>query len=58
VDWRPALRIHDFGTRVVNTVHVEPFDEPRPARSTVAVAALPIGAEIEMRVTALAHAAG
>ncbi len=43
--------IADFGG--VNAVFAEAFREPFPARSTVAVAALPRGAMVEWEVTAL-----
>ncbi|MCA9729449.1 MAG: RidA family protein [Candidatus Eisenbacteria bacterium] len=36
----------------VNAIYGEFFDEPFPARSTVAVAALPKGARVELEVTA------
>ena len=39
-----------FGT--VNTVYAEAFGDHRPARSTVEVAALPAGAEVEIEVWA------
>lgn len=38
--------MNDFKT--VNTVYAEYFDDPFPARSTVQVAALPLGADIEI----------
>ena len=40
----------DFGA--VNEIWVEAFEEPRPARSAVAVAALPLGARIEVEAWA------
>ena len=40
----------DFGT--VNTVYAEAFGEHRPARSTVQVAALPGGAQVEIETWA------
>ena len=42
--------IADFGT--VNAVYAEAFGEHRPARSTVEVAALPGGAQIEIETWA------
>lgn len=41
-----------FGT--VNTIYEEAFAGARPARSTVQVAALPRGAQVEIEVVALA----
>lgn len=41
-----------FGT--VNTIYEEAFGGARPARSTVQVAALPRGAQVEIEVVALA----
>lgn len=38
--------MNDF--KAVNAVYAEYFDEPFPARSTVQVAALPLGADIEI----------
>jgi 2-iminobutanoate/2-iminopropanoate deaminase len=37
---------------VMNEVYAEAFQEHRPARSTVAVAALPLGARVEVEVWA------
>lgn len=48
--------IDDFD--VVNAVYAGFFDEPRPARTTVAVAALPLGARFEIEMTALASGRG
>ena len=42
--------IGEFGT--VNAVYAEAFGDHRPARSTVQVAALPAGAEVEIEVWA------
>ena len=42
--------IAQFGT--VNAVYAEAFGDHRPARSTVQVAALPAGAEVEIEVWA------
>jgi 2-iminobutanoate/2-iminopropanoate deaminase len=42
--------IAQFGT--VNAVYAEAFGDHRPARSTVEVAALPAGAEVEIEVWA------
>lgn len=52
-----VLKVTIFLTRMsdfeeVNRVYAEYFDEPYPARSTVAVAGLPKGALVEMEVTA------
>src|SRR5258707_802720 len=41
-----VTNIADFGT--VNTVYAEAFGEHKPARSTVQVAALPGGAQVEI----------
>ena len=41
----------DFGA--MNGVYAEAFGEHRPARSTVAVAGLPVGARVEIEVVAL-----
>jgi len=38
----------------LNSVYAGFFEEPRPARTTVAVAALPLGARFEIEMTALA----
>ncbi len=43
--------IDDFG--VVNEIYGRRMTEPLPARTTVAVAALPIGARIEIEMTAI-----
>jgi len=43
--------IEDFAT--VNEVYARHFSEPYPARSTVAVAALPLGAAVEIECLAL-----
>lgn len=40
----------DFGT--MNTVYARYFQAPYPARTTIAVAALPLGAAIEIEVVA------
>jgi 2-iminobutanoate/2-iminopropanoate deaminase len=42
----------------VNAVYAEAFGEHRPARSTVQVAALPAGAEVEIEVWAYTGAGG
>jgi 2-iminobutanoate/2-iminopropanoate deaminase len=39
----------------VNAVYGEHFGDTPPARSTVAVAALPLGARVEIEATALAR---
>lgn len=39
----------------VNEVYATYFDESRPARATVAVAALPKGAKVEIDAVAMAH---
>lgn len=41
-------RIEDFAT--VNAIYAEHFKAPYPARTTVAVAALPLGAAIEIEL--------
>ena len=41
-------RIEDFAA--VNAIYAEHFSEPDPARTTVAVAALPLGAAIEIEL--------
>ncbi|WP_419935471.1 RidA family protein [Candidatus Palauibacter sp.] len=43
----------DFAT--VNEIYAKCFDPPYPARSTVAVGALPLGARVEIEVIARAH---
>ncbi|HEX5467279.1 MAG TPA: Rid family detoxifying hydrolase [Candidatus Limnocylindrales bacterium] len=43
--------IGDFGT--VNAIYGESFSDPQPARSTVAVAALPKGARFEVEAIAV-----
>jgi 2-iminobutanoate/2-iminopropanoate deaminase len=45
-------RMSDFPA--VNTIYGETFQPPYPARATVAVAGLPLDAEVEMDVVALA----
>jgi 2-iminobutanoate/2-iminopropanoate deaminase len=46
----------DFGP--MNEVYARVFGDHRPARSTVAVAALPRGARVEIEATAALHADG
>jgi 2-iminobutanoate/2-iminopropanoate deaminase len=46
-------RMSDFPE--VNAVYGEAFTEPYPARATVAVAGLPLDAEVEMDVVAVAE---
>jgi 2-iminobutanoate/2-iminopropanoate deaminase len=46
----------DFGA--MNDVYARAFGDHRPARSTVAVAALPRGARVEIEAVAALHAAG
>lgn len=41
-------RIEDFAA--VNAIYAEQFEQPFPARTTVAVAALPLGAAIEIEL--------
>jgi 2-iminobutanoate/2-iminopropanoate deaminase len=41
-------RIDDFAT--INAIYAEQFEPPFPARTTVAVAALPLGASIEIEL--------
>ena len=41
-------RIEDFAS--VNAIYAEQFEPPYPARTTVAVAALPLGAAIEIEL--------
>jgi 2-iminobutanoate/2-iminopropanoate deaminase len=48
-------KMDDFAA--VNTVYARHFSEPFPARSTVAVSALPRGAKVEIEVTAAKEAA-
>lgn len=50
-----VTNIADFGD--VNAVYGKAFPEEPPARATVAVAALPLGAKVEIAVTAMAPAA-
>ncbi len=47
-------RMDDFAA--MNTVYARHFSEPFPARSTVAVSALPRGAKVEIEVTAAKEA--
>jgi 2-iminobutanoate/2-iminopropanoate deaminase len=42
----------------MNGVYAEHFREPYPARTTIGVAALPLGARVEIRMVAQARAAG
>jgi 2-iminobutanoate/2-iminopropanoate deaminase len=50
---RLVVYLADMGDMaVLNTVFVEHFDEPRPARTTVEVSALPGGARVEIEATA------
>lgn len=44
------IDMNDFAT--VNTIYAEAFDSAKPARSTVAVAALPKGARVEIEAIA------
>ena len=44
-------RMEDFGT--VNEIYARHFAPPYPARTTVAVAALPLGASVEIDVIAV-----
>ncbi len=46
-------RMSDFPE--VNTIYGEAFQPPYPARATVAVAGLPLDAEVEMDVVAIAE---
>lgn len=46
--------IADFAT--VNAIYAERFGTPPPARSTIGIAALPLGAVVEIEVTASAGA--
>ena len=41
-------RIEDFAA--VNAIYADQFESPFPARTTVAVAALPLGAAIEIEL--------
>jgi 2-iminobutanoate/2-iminopropanoate deaminase len=41
-------RIEDFAT--INSIYAEQFEPPFPARTTVAVAALPLGASVELEL--------
>ncbi len=45
--------INDFA--IMNKVYEGFFDDPRPARTTVAVAALPGGARVEIELVAVKH---
>jgi 2-iminobutanoate/2-iminopropanoate deaminase len=48
-----TLYLVDMGDyRVANEIWMEVFGDPRPARTAVAVAALPIGARVEVAVWA------
>ena len=44
------IDMNDFAT--VNTIYAEAFDSAKPARTTVAVAALPKGARVEIEAIA------
>ena len=46
-----VVDMNDFAT--VNAIYAEQFSEPRPARTTIAAAALPGGARVEMEMVAL-----
>src|SRR3954451_1149283 len=53
--FRDAVKVGVFLTRiddfaVVNAIYAEQFEQPFPARTTVAVAALPLGAAIEIEL--------
>lgn len=48
--------MEDF--EVMNAAYAQLFDEPRPARTTVAVAALPLRARVEIEMTALCTRTG
>ncbi|MFN8621842.1 MAG: Rid family detoxifying hydrolase [Chloroflexota bacterium] len=43
----------DFGA--MNAAYAEAFEAPYPARTTIGVAALPLGARVEIRMTARAR---
>lgn len=43
--------MHDF--EAMNTAYSEVFAEPHPARTTVGVAELPLGAKVEIELTAV-----
>ena len=49
------IEMEDFA--VANAIYAQHFEEPFPARTTVAVKALPQGARIEIEVTAMRRAA-
>lgn len=52
---KTTLFLADMGDfRTVNAVYAEAFGEHRPARSTVEVAALPLGARFEIEAVAVA----
>lgn len=47
------ISMDDFSA--MNTIYATVFNQPYPARTTVAVAALPLGARVEIEVVAAAH---
>ena len=48
---RAGLFLNDIGDfAAVNAIYAEEFERPFPARTTVAVAALPLGARIEIEL--------
>jgi 2-iminobutanoate/2-iminopropanoate deaminase len=50
------LDMGDFAA--MNAVYAEHFTAPYPARTTIGVAALPLGARVEIRMVAQARASG
>ena len=51
---KTTIFLSDFSYfQAVNTVYAEYMGETRPARSTVAVAGLPLGAKVEIEVVAV-----
>ena len=55
---KTTIFLSDMGDfAAVNEIYARHFDPPYPARSTVAVGALPLGARVEIEVIARAHPA-
>ena len=55
---KTTIFLSDMGDfAAVNEIYAKCFDPPYPARSTVAVGALPLGARVEIEVIARAHPA-
>lgn len=62
LDFSDVISVRVFLTRIedyqaVNTIYAENFTKPFPARTAVAVAALPLGASVEIDMIARARGA-